>query len=127
MQTLDQTDKNLVGDARFFASASATKTESLVASEHRRVGVTHADVSAAAVADVTLSFLPDGEHETSQRHRNIQRGNSSDSRYKCYKKICVRNLPIFVTTKVSLTGKLFQPSLMFVGKARTDPSEAPFR
>ncbi len=48
-----------------------------------------------------------------------------DPRCKCYKKFYGRNLQILVIKQVFVVGKLFEPSLMFAGKARAYPSEEP--
>jgi hypothetical protein len=44
-----------------------------------------------------------------------------------YKTFFGRNLRIFIISQSVVPGKPFQPSLVFAGKARAYPSEAPFR
>jgi len=43
--------------------------------------------------------------------------NNIGTRAQCFKAFYLRNLQIFVTTRVIVHGKLFQPSLMFSGNA----------
>ncbi len=50
-----------------------------------------------------------------------------DSRGLYYKTFYSRNLQIFIITRMFVLGKPFQPRLVFAGKTRAFPSEAPFR
>jgi hypothetical protein len=65
-------------------------------------------------------------------HRDIQRidiqhndtqlkGLSATFRAKCYKTFYVRNLRMFVLARLFVPGSTFQPSLIFVHKARSLP------